>query len=292
MKQIPFVREAGMWIFIIVSIVSEAILIWMVQCTGLLKRYHISKQALRLDSCVVVALQFSSSSKTPLNTTKVYPGVVHAIRTHAALSVRIVNESGPEAPLFCQLSAINVEDVLQFITARKLIFLKFLRKNRGTLWRTWIKVTNDNFVIFAWQHAIGDGQSGLAVLQTILEALNSGLNHTDEELRELKTPDNLALVRPIEEMTDCSVSLSTLLAEVTGIFMPRSWSLRGAWSGYRVADTKTDQLKKNVRLISLMPDHSSRLLSLCRTQEATLTGLLYTISISILSKTINAMVDS
>ena len=146
---------------------------------GLLERYHVARQSLRLDSCVVVAAKFSNASNERLSEDAVFFAVAHAVQTHAALSARVIDEKGPN-PRFDRLSEVRLEQVIHFLDKddnrafAKVIEEEFTNPIDASkdlpLWR--ITVASDNHVIFSWHHAIGDGQSGLAVLRTIIEGLN------------------------------------------------------------------------------------------------------------------------
>ena len=145
---------------------------------GLLERYHITRQYLKLDSCVVVAGKFVSTAQKKLGPETLYPAVAHALGVHTGLSVCIVDEAGPD-PKYGRMAEVDLTKVIRFLdrdenNLSEIIeeeFMNVIDASKGLpLWR--ITVTSDNVVIFAWHHTIGDGQSGLAVLRTLLYGLN------------------------------------------------------------------------------------------------------------------------
>ncbi|KAH8108865.1 alcohol acetyltransferase-domain-containing protein [Phellopilus nigrolimitatus] len=245
---------------------------------GLLERYHMTRQYLRLDSCVVVAGQFIGSSDERLTTDAVYAALVHAIHAHAALSVRIMNEAGP-APAFCRMPAIDLERVVRFLDTdagdMNMIaegeFMNPIDPSKDLpLWR--LTVTNDNVVVFAWHHTTGDGQNASCSRQ---------------DFRAVKAPAELKLTAPLEELTDLSISFMTFVHALWGLIIPPSLRLRSVWTGNKTLTTVPATRKTNARFISISAVSVSRLLSSARAHDTTLTAVLYILGVSALSKLIS-----
>ena len=215
---------------------------------------------------------------------------------HAGLSVCIVDETGPD-PKYGRMAEVDITKVIRFLDRdendlseiMEEEFMNVIDASKGLpLWR--ITVTSDNVVIFAWHHTIGDGQSGLAVLRTLLSGLNkiSGTPtlESDTSYESVKSSSSLELTPTIESLTDLSVSFSTLFFAIAGLLIPQGWIKRKIWTGNDVENSTCDKVKTEVRIVSISPSTSSRLLALSKQHGATLTSTLHVLAVSVLSKLI------
>ncbi|KAI0790116.1 alcohol acetyltransferase [Irpex lacteus] len=177
------------------------------------------------------------------------------------------------------------------------------------LWRVSV-LEDEQTVVFAWHHAIGDGSSGFALHRSFLDALNSssssGGGEAEEELI-VTPPQDLTMVQPTEALTSVAVSWRTFFLALYETFAPKSW-LKGytAWTGNLVGSPPTpssssspspsdeDNVKfgaaKTVRVhIQTIPTSSGKaLVALCRANGTTLTAFLHTLAVSALSETLHA----
>lgn len=260
---------------------------------GLLERYHITRQQLKFDTCVVVAAKFEHEAHTQLSEEAIFQAVSHAVQTHAALSAIITDERAQ--PAFVLLQEVHLDKVVKFVTEDgdtdigKLIEEEFNKpiivSNNLPLWR--LLVTADNHIIFSWHHAIGDGKSGLAVLQTILQGLNRPKPIAgDTNTRIVKPISGLKLTAAIEDLTDVSYSVFTLLSALYSVFIPAWWTLRKTWTGGDVPEVPLTS-KNHVRIIHIEESTTSRLISSARAHKTTLTAVLYVLSIVVLTKLVN-----
>ncbi|KAL5492078.1 hypothetical protein ACEPAI_3525 [Sanghuangporus weigelae] len=304
------------------------------RAAGLHESYHIARQNAGLDSCVVVAARFirvdpTSTSPTSgnekLSKEEVYQAVVHALKTHAALSARAVRQSEgkkksakveKEVYVFERMEHVNLEKAVRFLNETDgsnpgedvvgLIQREFTQSMASVasvseassygdkdkvcdedkpLWR--LTVTAQNLLIFAWHHCLGDGQSGLAFFRSILEGLNN--NDPPSTLpvefnpKVVKIPTDLKLTPRLEDLTDLSVSLRTLIVALAGLFIPPSWtSARRIWTGNQVPSIIPPYLTR-ARLLSIPSDRVSRILAAARRHQTTLTAVLYFLAVGVLS---------
>lgn len=250
---------------------------------------------------MIVAGKFTSTSQKHLSPEILYPAVVHALGVHAGLSVQIVDERGPE-PSFARMAEVDIASAIRFLDAKSESdlasvmeeeFMNVIDASKGLpLWR--VVVTSDNVVIFAWHHAIGDGQSGLAFLRTLLAGLNKGLQQrtvdSEDAFKIIKTSPDMKMGPPLEKLTDVSVSIRTLVSALAGILLPQAWirrNKRKIWTGNTVVVSSCDEVKTRVRIISISPSSTSQLLSLSKSHGATLTSTLYVLVVSVLSKLVS-----
>ncbi|KAF3918234.1 hypothetical protein ABW20_dc0110568 [Dactylellina cionopaga] len=116
----------------------------------------------------------------------------HAVQEHPALGITVVRDEN-QTLFYQRLSSVNLEKMIRFETLpkgqqeqeRRLMTLSAEENNRGfentagqPLWRAVVlrdgTSSGDKYnfhIAFFWHHVIGDGRSGLAVHQSILEAL-------------------------------------------------------------------------------------------------------------------------
>lgn len=266
----------------------------------MLERYHLTKNFLGLSSCTIVAAKFASASQQHLVPDTFYPALAHTINTHAALSVYVVGERGSR-PCFATIREIDFEKAVRFTnqSVENLATLmegEFMKRFDASvplpLWR--FIVTDDNIVIFSWHHAIADGQSGLAVLRTLLEGLNNrdSTKHKVTDYRSFNPVEGLKLEPTLEDMMNLSVSLKTFVKEISGAFLPKSWVQRTVWTGNKVPNATADTVKTSVRIITIPASSASHLLALARARKATLTSVMYVIGVVVLSRLISARAEN
>lgn len=248
---------------------------------------------MKLDSCVIIAGKFSHPFDGRLSENAIFSAVSHAIQKHAALSARIVDERGPQ-PSFGRISEVNLDQVVRFLGREDHRDLADVMEEEFAnpidaskvfpLWR--ITVSPDNYVLFSWHHAIGDGQSGLAVLRTILEGLNQDTQGLDKGSRIVKPETRLKFSGSIEELTDVSVSFKTFMWALSQLFIPPGLKNRNVWTGNNVVANAPASIKNKVRVVRIDESTSSRLISSARAHKATLTAVLYVLALVVLTKLI------
>lgn len=288
--------------------------------SGLLEQYHIAYVHLRLDTCVVIAARFvcdgdpvDEGSGVP--PAAIYRALAHAVRTHAALSATI-DGADTRSPYFSRLPTVDVVSAVHFLDpeARQTADLNVdsdadaekalaalmeaqlsepINDAPGLpLWR--LTVATRGILILAWHHAIGDGQSGLAVLRTLLCALNSDIDHNNDPeadvaelqaFRAVRPPANLRLTPPAESLLSVGPTPCALVATVASLVLPHSLTHRGVWTGHRVPipSSTNEYPRVRARLVHLPALPTARLLAAARTHGATLSGALHALALSVLA---------
>ncbi|KAF7436019.1 hypothetical protein PC9H_002845 [Pleurotus ostreatus] len=273
----------------------------IIRPAGLLERLHISRQRLGLGATVLVAAKFvasNSSQERSLHRDEFHDAVVEAIDQHPALAVRIHNEvetTGP--PSLMRMSAVDLDQGIQFLTSEQsskgfqavvedaLVTQFDSSTENSPMWR--FTVLPDNHVIFLYHHVLGDGQSGLGVLQTVVQALNKAAGASTTVVRErFYIPrQKLELLPPIEERTNCDITLRTFFHAIIDELLP-SWTKNKVWTGNPVlpaVPTPPGRVATRVRIVSLPPDAASRLLTQARSHQTTITSIIHVSAILALS---------
>ncbi|EPS44735.1 hypothetical protein H072_1282 [Dactylellina haptotyla CBS 200.50] len=123
----------------------------------------------------------------------IFHAFCHAIQEHPALGVTVTRDEKQDL-YFQRLGSVNLEQVVKFEEIpgdqkeqeRRLIALSAEENNRGfdktpgkPMWRAVVLTPSGRsdshsfHIAFFWHHVIGDGRSGLAVHQSLLEGLAS-----------------------------------------------------------------------------------------------------------------------
>lgn len=273
----------------------------------MLEGYHIALHHLKLDANVLLVGRFVNTFNPEMRLMReqVLPALAHAVHTHAALSVRIVPKGKEETDghIYERMEKVDLEGAIRFLELDEtkeeedcnalmemeltdpIIPDSTLGSSRP-LWR--LTITPNNTVAFAWHHCIGDGQSGLAFLRTLLSGLNEQHpQYTGTDFRAFRTKADLTLVSAIEDLTDLRVSIPTLISALIGLVIPSSWSLRNVWTGNDVA-ARAGVFKTRVRNVSISPPVAARILAAARAHNTTLTAILYVLGTSALSDLVSS----
>ncbi|TDL15655.1 hypothetical protein BD410DRAFT_756176 [Rickenella mellea] len=271
---------------------------------GILERYHITRHYLGFDSCVIAAAKYQSDHRDAplkLDRSVLFPALASLIQNHAGLAVTIIGErNGTKAPGYARLKSVELNSVVRFVDEGSeegdhdlqcLFEDEFTRGFETSadkpLWR--LAVMNDGTVVFAWHHAIGDGLSGPAFHKNLLEALNAITLTPSEPASEhdslVQVPLSNALQPAIEDMTDLTVSWSTLLYQIYNTFLPTAWLRSAVWSGNKV---QAPTLRNNVRLLRIPPSTVQSLHTRCKENGASITGAIHTIALCTISPLVAA----
>ncbi|KAJ7066390.1 alcohol acetyltransferase-domain-containing protein [Mycena amicta] len=258
---------------------------------GLLERFHVTRNFLGLDSCVVASARYLARDKQVLTDAVVFPALRQVVLAHPPLCVKLQNETSSNA-CFVPLRRIDLSDVVQFSQRGELQTVLQDHLARGfdaeadlPLWR--VEVLPDNTVVFAVHHVVGDGLSTVAFLLALLQALEHPT--TDETLPSIRIPTGIVLSPPIEELTNVRPSFGQLLSLVYKHFAPERWTpASSAWTGRKTPQTAAGGLKTQVRLLNIPPEQVVALRTACRKHRATLTSAFYVLATSTLSRILAA----
>ena len=84
-----------------------------------------------------------------------------------------------------------------------------------------------NLFVLAWHHCIGDGLTGNGFLLSLSSSLNQPQHHI-ENRTVIRAPRE-SIDSPLEELTELTVSYSTVIRVLLDILLPLSWTLPGFW---------------------------------------------------------------
>jgi Alcohol acetyltransferase len=137
--------------------------------------------------------------------------------------------------------------------------------------------------IFAWHHGIADGISGMVFHRSMQEALNDSATVAMDH-HMIKVPESISLFPPQEAMIEFKISWWYFLTSVWHFLRPK-WLFPDSsppWTGPPVP-TNTENFDPRVQLISLPSKDVNSILSSCREQKTTLTGLFEALVVSSLA---------
>ena len=252
---------------------------------GLFEQFHIARSELGLDGSVAVVAQYSGCAS--LNKPLVYATLARVIPRLGSLGMQ-VNAEG-RTPVFVRLPSVPLPDVVTLdTTARPLESVLSILLARsipyGTqlpLWR--LVVLPDNKIIFAYNHAIGDGQSGLAFHRVFLTALKESPYPPQDASDVVVVSPNTTIEPPVESLTDTTVSWSTFFRMLLDTLLPASFTAgASAWTMNPVTEEPT--LNTNVRVWEIPAPSAESFLELCRRHQTSLTGALHTIAVLVWSR--------
>lgn len=254
------------------------------RAVGLLERYHITRGEVGFDSCVIVSARYAA--QTTLSKPSIYGALKYAIEHQVNLGVQVDASSEPR---YLRLPTVDLSRIvtiavepqpLQDVFSAQLLST-FQLGSDAPLWR--LTVLPDNTVVFAYHHAIADGQSGLAFHRTFLDGLNQVSNPLQEPEDVISVPVNLSMELPTEKSTDTSLSIGTFFHVLFNLLAPSSWTAgASAWTANPVI--KQPSLITNVHLWEARPEDTATFLHLCKSHGTTLTGALHTLSILVISR--------
>ncbi|KAJ3487894.1 hypothetical protein NLI96_g3226 [Meripilus lineatus] len=241
-------------------------------------RHHLG-----MDSCVIVSARYVPKGDAPLDRHTLFTALSYVILKERPLSMQIRGD-GSRDPIFVRLDTVDLSQVVEFrdddsSVIESVMTLHWLRPfDVGTsspLWR--LSVFQDNTVLFAYHHAIGDGQSGLAFHRSLLSALNRLAELPPVTSDVVSIPSSLAPQPALENVVKTSVSFLTWCREVYGILAPAKLTPQfTAWTANTVSSTTT--LQNNVRRWEIPPEDAKALLQLCRENKSTLTSFFHTLA--------------
>ncbi|KAJ7303518.1 alcohol acetyltransferase, partial [Mycena albidolilacea] len=257
---------------------------------GLMERFHITRNFLGLDSCILSSAQYVTQDSAALSRDILFPALRTLIETHAALGVRLDGNEATGKVYLVRLPVVDLSRVVQFSAKDDLQEAYESQLSRGfetqkdlPLWR--LEVLADNTVVFAVHHAVCDGTSLIVFLLSLLRALQNSASRDTDAPHLVQVPKTTVLLPPIERTTNVRPSLHTFCSTAYNALAPISWTkARSAWTG--PASPLTPNLKTHVRILTLPAPQIAALCATARTHGATLTSTFYVVAISVLSRLI------
>lgn len=230
------------------------------------------------------------SQGAALDKTHLLLALEQVVLAHPALGMQIRTTPAGKTN-FVRLRSIDLSQVVEFIpgpatlqdTLTSYLTRPFRTACDEALWR--VGVLPDGVIVWMYHHAIADGQSSLAFHKAFLNALNSLPEDLPQPRTIIDLPPATDFLPPVEQMTDCSVSLWKLCHALYGLFAPASWKAGlDSWTANPVLAEPT--VRTNIRLWGLNPSDSATLIALCRKHGSTVTVFLYVLTAEVLSRVI------
>ncbi|KAF5374355.1 hypothetical protein D9758_004733 [Tetrapyrgos nigripes] len=258
---------------------------------GLLESYHLVSHGLGMDSCVLSAAKYVHPDPDIFSLCQqlLFPALHSIIPQHPILCVR-ASDARVSPIHFIRMDTIDLSKIVRYLdqSSQHLeeVIESELTKPFDTtrdvpLWR--LTVLNDNTIIFAFHHGIGDGMSGLAFHRTLLRTLRAQNQKPDSFIQKVFVPKDITLVGASDQLTDVSSSWSQVIRAVLDLFIPSPWtSAAKSWTGNDVP-VQIPPLQAHARIIQVAARDAQRLLDVCRAHEATITSALHSLMISSLS---------
>ena len=222
------------------------------------------------------------------------------IRNNVALAARFV----PAAPegTWAALPRVDLNRVITFVdkdgadlpALLEEVFLQPADFSEDMpQWRLF--VLRDGMVVYAYDHTIGDGQSGLAFHHNLLASLRRvktiGNPLLDHSGIVSSLPEDATLMPALEDATDTTVPFSMMVREVGKLLFPFLDRKKGkAWSGYPTQQPPT--LVTHVRLLEYTPEQATGLVKLSRDHKATLTSTIHILALVTLSRLLFAQPEN
>ncbi|KAI0704456.1 alcohol acetyltransferase [Cerioporus squamosus] len=253
---------------------------------GRFEHYFNAGSRLNLTGYVTVCARYAHTSGPLLSKPVLFAALEDVIRKNIALAARF----SPEG-VWVALPVVDLNLVVEFVDKDRAdlpmlleeLFVQLLNFSDGVpQWK--LMVSRDGWVVFAYDHTIGDGQSGLAFHHNMLASLRSIHDPPFEHSGIVSSlPQDAMLTAALEDATDTSVPLSMIIRELSKLLLPFVDCKKGkAWAGYPIQKPPT--LVTTVRLLEYTPDQASNLVKLSRDHHATLTSTIHTLALVVLSR--------
>ncbi|KAH9203879.1 alcohol acetyltransferase [Leptodontidium sp. 2 PMI_412] len=236
--------------------------------------------------------------------------VAQVVLKHSALCCGIINEDTNE-PAFIRLDSINLSKCIRYHIPKPSqseddAIVEALEFQHGEIWMNldsqppWkiIVVPTRKFpetkgvgfdVVFAFHHALADGVSGVVFHRSMLDALNNPSDNLSLANHVLQVPRSITLTLPLEKAVLFKISWIFFLMILWDNFKPK-WLFPApteSWTGGAVcSEDLVTKYKTNVKLFEISAEDVSGILTACKAENATLTGLLHGLTIASLAKRI------
>lgn len=250
---------------------------------GMFERWHIVRSKLGLLGPVTISGRYTREDGTTIDKASLYAALAKVTQRHGFLNVCVVGEDMP-TPTYARLGAVNLDEVVHFVDGdlREVLESETAKgfDTSKPLWR--VLVLNDGNVLFSVHHTIGDGQSGIALHQTLLEALNA-TGDSSPPSAIVAAPPEIQLLQPIEKAVNLNVPFFHLLYRILQMLLPGPLTYAHyAWTGY--PSPPEAKLTGRTRLMYFKPEAAHRVLQVCRAHKTSFTSLLHALATLVISE--------
>ncbi|KAJ9139295.1 Alcohol O-acetyltransferase 1 [Coniochaeta hoffmannii] len=278
---------------------------------GLLESYSTSRHNLGFYCCVALTARYSVpllGCKDVENT--IEHAVAQTILAHPVLQAGIEGEDTAK-PYFVYLPTLDLSRHIRWErlevdspSDRDAAFERLLEARHSSLWPDlrqcpgyefvilphpgdpWDNSISTLDVVFAFHHAYGDGNSGVILQQTFLQALDNPVPVPSyNPSTRILTIDTPATIPPPQDaLINFKISLSFLTKTLWGEFGPsflKPAFAQPAWAGKPIT---TYPKGTRLRLISFPASTASGIVAQCRAKSTTLTPLIHILILHSLAK--------
>lgn len=274
----------------------------MLLLIGRFENYFFARARLDFLSWVVVSAKYHNDAGAALDKPTLFAALDQVVRSLPALASRMeYTASLPTAPaVWLLLPSVDLNKVVEFheedstqlhTVLEAMYAVSAQYADDVPPWK--LLVLRDGTVAFAYEHTIGDGQSGMAFHTALLNALRKPKASLSEHSGVVTgLPEDASLSPAMEDAMDVSVPFTMLLWEIFRPFWPPAQRrLRESWTG---KDVPSDAIRgMTVRILGHYPPADGKyLLELSRTHKTTLTGTLHTVALVVLSRLIRAQPEA
>ncbi|TGJ64517.1 hypothetical protein EYR41_010566 [Orbilia oligospora] len=257
---------------------------------GFYEKFRVALHDLGYYNNVSIIARYSGAKKV-LNSwpQSILRGFSYAIQNHPELSTTIVRDEN-ETLYFQRLSTVDLEQLVTFKSLEdiegegvdaKLITLSTSENNKGfqntSTTPSWgaiaLRESSDSFrIAFIWHHVIGDGRSGLAIHQTLLEAFR--LFEDDMDCKSNRPATTLDFTRVPASAKQLFASMEEMLPNSSAP-VPTSPLQGKKWAGESYSDHSP--ILTELGHIRISANSVQKVLTKCRKYGTTMTALLQAI---------------
>ncbi|KAF9374789.1 hypothetical protein CPB97_011886 [Podila verticillata] len=267
-----------------------------------LERYLLAQGNADIYYNVVIGtrLQLQSSLKWPQNKDQwialLSPALAWLVQERPALSV-VIDDHLTHKPIFRRLPHIDLNKVIRLDSIQhpediaKVMETEHaqpfnIANHEVPLWRiivVHVKQDDTYYLLYNFQHSISDGRSGMMFSELLVERLNHEINNPTPATSNLAIipTSNEPLPPSIEQRTDCSPSIQTLLKEATMIlFLPgplKRMLEKKYWSGDIDASAKAPH-ETLISYIALTQEETKKIVAAAKAHKTTVNTMLFTAS--------------
>ncbi|KAH9893385.1 alcohol acetyltransferase [Cubamyces lactineus] len=269
---------------------------------GRFEQYFYARVRLGLLLWVTVTAKYHHEAGVSLDKPTLFAALEQVVYAHPVLACRLqaTGTSHTTPPAWVRLPSVDLNRLVEFRDEEPAQLEDVLETLYAAPapsaddvppWK--LLVLQNGTLVFAYEHTIGDGQSGMTFHATLLSALRqASLSPAADHSGILSNfPTDVALTPPLEDCMDVSVPLTMLVRELSKGLLP-TWLRKEAmaWTGNPVPDAPTYGM--SVHLLHYSPKETKHLLQLSRSHNTTLTGILHTLALMVLSRLIRKLPDA
>lgn len=286
----------------------------MLRPVGMLEKLYTARQVLGIYNSVVLTATYAVPPE--LEAYSLYSVLCAAIpgllRRHPPLCCFVEDQRTPE-PKFKRLKAVHVKDVLQVLVLemgrslsqelQELHDQEWLEGSKP-LWKLVVMrepliphetdLYSQLHIAFVYHHVLGDGMSGCALHESLLQEIES-IGQTSGDWLEVPTaidvPTSPSLIEPIEKLTALPLSWPFLAKQIAKEYASR-WLVAAPgpiWAGLPVKSLDICPYRSRVQLVTIPADGLVTLLEESKKHSVTLTCLL---TAAIVSKLAQALPEA